>query len=213
MTETRQRTFVIAIVAVALAAALAAGVLLGRSAGGASAATSPQTTGPGPTGPITAPPTGEPVFESVAQAQPAPQPSPQPQPAPQPVPPVQPAPQPAPEPAPQAGPGILVVAPNHVALAQGQWTAQFTVANVGESALSWFAVGVPSQVGLSAYNGVLAPGTETTVTATVAHTALAQGPFSLKLHISANDTADSVTITGTKQVKVAVPLGPQVLKP
>lgn len=172
--------------------ALAAGLFLGRSSGGSS---SPPAAA-----------AAEPAHVEVAVAAPAPAPQPEPpssqSPAPQP---------PAPQAQPEAGPGVLEVLPEHIALPANQWSAQFTVANVGESEMAWFAVGVPSNVGLSATQGVLAAGQETTVTATVDHTTLAKGPFSLKLHVSANDTAESVTITGTKQVKVNVPPGPGTL--
>ena len=120
----------------------------------------------------------------------------------------QPVAQPQPQSQPQPQPGVLAVGPSQIALAKGDWTAEFTVANVGGSDMAWFAVGVPSSVGLSTTQGWLAPGEEKVVTATVDHTKLAKGPFSLTLHVSANDTADSVTITGTKEIKVAVPLGP-----
>jgi hypothetical protein len=181
-----------------LVVALAAGLLLGRASGGGQRASAePSPPSPAPSGPSSDTP--EP-----AGSQPQSAPQPQPQPAPQP--------QPQPQPEPKAGPGVLLVLPEHIALPKGQWTAQFTVANVGESEMAWFAVGVPSTVALSATQGVLAPGAETTVSATVDHTKLAEGPFSLKLHVSANDTARSVTITGTKQIKVAVPLGPNGLK-
>jgi hypothetical protein len=86
------------------------------------------------------------------------------------------------------------------------------VTNAGAGDLAWFAVGVPANVSLSSTKGTLGAGEQATVTATVDHTTLAKGPFNLTLHISANDTADSVTITGTKQVKVAVPQGPGGIK-
>ncbi len=84
--------------------------------------------------------------------------------------------------------------------------------NAGAGDLAWFAVGVPANVALSSTQGTLGAGEQTTVTATVDHTTLAKGPFSLTLHVSGNDTADSVTLTGTKQVKVAVPQGPGGIK-
>ena len=115
---------------------------------------------------------------------------------------------PEPQPEPQPEPGVLSVGPASVDLADGQWTAQFVVANVGGSDMNWFAVGVPSEVGLSQTQGTLAAGTEAVVTATIDHTQLAKGPFSLTLHVSANDTAESVTFTGVKKVKVIGPVGP-----
>lgn len=118
----------------------------------------------------------------------------------------QPEPEAGPDPEPQPEPGVLSVGPAGVDLADGQWTAHFVVANVGGSDMSWFAVDVPSEVGLSETEGTLAGGTETVVTATIDHTQLAKGPFSLTLHVSANDTADSVTITGVKKVIVG-PVG------
>jgi len=120
----------------------------------------------------------------------------------------QPQPEPQPETEPKPEPGVLAVGPASVDLADGQWTAQFVVANVGGSDMSWFAVGVPSEVGLSETQGTLAGGTETVVTATIDHTQLAKGPFSLTLHVSANDTAESVTFNGVKKVKVVGPVGP-----
>jgi hypothetical protein len=120
----------------------------------------------------------------------------------------EPEPQPQPEPEPQPGPGELSVGPATVELADGEWTAQFVVANVGGRDMSWLAVGIPSEVGLSDTKGMLAGGTETVVTATIDHTQLAKGPFSLTLHVSANDTAESVTFTGVKKVKVVGPVGP-----
>ena len=178
----------IAATAALTAAALAGGLLL---AGPGRAAPSPAGA-PTPSVPETA----------------APLPAPAPSPAQVVV--VEPVAQPQPEPKPQ--PGVLAVGPSQVALAKGDWTAEFAVANVGGSDMAWFAVGVPSSVGLSATKGWLAPGEETTVTATVDHTKLAKGGFSLTLHVSANDTADSVTITGIKEVKVAVPPGPGDIK-
>lgn len=178
----------IAATAALTAAALAAGLLLagpGQSAPKPEPATPSTTAAPAPAAPT--PASGSPIVVVEPAAQPQPQPQPEPQ------------------------PGVLAVGPSQIALAQGDWTAEFTVANVGGSDMAWFALGVPSPVGLSATQGWLAPGEETVVTATVDHTTLAKGPFSLTLHVSANDTAESVTITGTKQVKVAVPQGPNVL--
>lgn len=148
-------------------------------------------------------------------AQPAPAPTatiPAPAPAPAPAIPapvvlVEPAVQPQPKPA-----GVLAVNPSQIDLAEGVWSGQFTVTNAGAGDLAWFAVGVPANVALSSTQGTLGAGEQTIVTATVDHTTLAKGPFSLTLHVSANDTAESVTLTGTKQVKVAVPQGPGAIK-
>ena len=140
----------------------------------------------------------------VQVAPPAPTPAPT---IPAPVIVVEPAGQPQPQPQPEPA-GVLAVGPSQIALAEGVWTGQFTVTNAGAGDLAWFAVGVPANVSLSSTEGTLGTGEQTVVTATVDHTTLAKGPFSLTLHVSANDTAASVTLTGTKQVKVAVPLGP-----
>lgn len=186
----------IALVALIAIAALAAGLFLGRS-GGSSSSVSPAGGGPATTaaaGEDQASGSGQSAPQDVApQPQPEPQPHPQPQPKPQ--------------------PGVLSVGPSVTELASNDWTAEFTVSNVGGSDMSWFAVGVPSNVGLSATKGTLAAGEETTVTATVDHTTLAKGDFSLTLHVSANDTASAVTIKGTKEIKVNVPPGPGDLKP
>ena len=188
----KSRLLTLAVLTVLIA--LAGGLLLGRISGNRPSASAAPLAQPVPTTSTTAP-ADEPA-PAPAAATPAPQPAPAPQPQPQ----------------PKAGPGVLEVLPNQIALPEGQWTAQFTVANVGDSDSAWFAVGIDPAIKLSATKGVLGPGAETVVTATVDHTKLAKGPFSLDLHVSANDTAESVTLTGTKQVKVAIPPGPGDLK-
>lgn len=171
------------IAAGALAAAgLGAGLVLAQPAQPAQPAPAPAATIPAPAPAIPAP---------VVLVEPAVQPQPQPQPKPA---------------------GVLAVGPSQIALADGVWSGQFTVTNAGAGDLAWSAVGVPANVALSSTQGTLGAGEQTIVTATVDHTTLAKGPFSLTLHVSANDTAESVTLTGTKQVKVAVPQGPGVIK-
>ena len=182
------------LISLLLVIAVCGGLLLGLN--GASGSGSGDGTPSSDEQPPATPPAGQPEVQPAAQPEPAPQPT---------VPTTQPQPKP--------NPGVLAVGPSVIDLAENQWTAKFTVANVGGSDLAWFAVGVPSTVSLSETKGVLAAGAETTVTATVDHTMLAKGPFSLTLHVSANDTAQSVTIKGTKTIKVTVPLGPNVIKP
>jgi hypothetical protein len=98
-----------------------------------------------------------------------------------------------------------------IVLPANQWAAKFVIANIGGRDLAWFAVGAPSTLSLSATKGVLAPGEDVTIGVTVDHTKLAKGDFSLTLHMSANDTAQSVTVNGTKTIKPVGPVGPGTL--
>jgi hypothetical protein len=195
MSENRSpmaKNVVIALLAAALAAAL---LLIGLGGSGQAAAPGTQRPAPFQKPSVAAPqpadpsqPAAEPQSDAESQAEPQAEPQADPEPQPE--------------------PGVLSVGPAGIDLPDGQWTAQFVVANVGGSEMSWFAVGVPSEVGLSETEGTLAAGTETVVTATIDHTQLEKGPFDLTLHVSANDTAESVTFTGVKKIKVVAPKGP-----
>ncbi len=189
---------VIALLVAALSAAL---LLIGLGSSGQAASRGPLPHSPAEDLSAGAPQlVGQTGPESAAEPPPAAEPAAEPQ--------GEPEADPGADPEPQPDPGVLSVGPANIALADGEWTAQFVVANVGGSDMSWLAVGVPSEVGLSETEGTLAGGTQTVVTATIDHTQLAKGPFSLTLHVSANDTAESVTFTGLKKIKVVGPVGP-----
>ena len=95
-------------------------------------------------------------------------------------------------------PGELQVLDGDVMLPAGKYIDSFGVQNAGGEPLFWTAVGVPEAIVLKTTQGTLEPGESVPVLMTVIPESLPDGPFQLEFHISGNDTAMPVSVTGVK---------------
>ena len=109
-----------------------------------------------------------------------------------------------PEPEVEPVPATLKASPDPVKLGPGVYSGSFTVANVGDQAMTWSALSKPS-VSLSDTGGQLAGKSSTIVSFTVDKATLSPGAFSFKIKVTGNGGTTYVDVHGFKPFDQIIP--------
>ena len=104
-----------------------------------------------------------------------------------------------PEPPVDPVPAMLQVSPDPVQLGQGVYSGSFSVANLGDQAMTWSATSKPS-VTLSDTGGQLSGKSSTIVSFTVDKSTLSPGSFSFKIKVTGNGGTAYVDVHGVKPI-------------
>ena len=109
-----------------------------------------------------------------------------------------------PEPPVEPLPATLKAFPDPVQLSPGDYSGSFTIANVGDEAMTWTALSKPT-VTLSDTGGELGGKSSTIVSFTVDKSTLSSGSFSFKIKVTGNGGTTYVDVHGFKPFDKVIP--------